>query len=340
MRYARLAAPAAALALVVASAATAGAEPIDIAADDPAFVVGNTVWDLYASAPPTIQNVWIYEEGIDPTADDAGDHLVNFGYHDLWWSTFVGGTTEQWGMLDGSMVFDMTETAEGDIVLLGATERLDGLDVTVEYRFYADGDLVRSLATYTNPGDEPVTVSTGTWSGFGDGDEATIAATSSGDTAVTPADRWLISHNGGQGEPVLTMVWQGPGADVSPDDTTAGTAGEGFAFSLTTLQEITLAPGETLRLAYFTQVTAYEVASEPEPTPSPTASPGLGETPVLSDIDAAVTTATTATSEFGAFSGRLTAGLAAGTEVANWGTVSAPVAPPATPGQGDPAYTG
>lgn len=326
-----------ALAITVGIAAPAGADPIDLA-DGPVFVVGNTVWDLYDEAPVTVRNVWVYDEGTDPTAPDAEDHLVNYGSNDMWWSAFLGEPdTTYYGQ---SLVWDVADQANGDIVVTGPVEQIMDLDVVGQFRFYADGDLVRMLVSYTNPTDEAITVVTGTSSYFAGGEDSAIAATSSGDDGVTVADRWLVAHDGGEGAPVLTMVWQGPSAGVPAEDVEVTVDG---AQALATNQEVTVEPGETVRFAYFTAVTAYDVEAPPVgPTAAPVApGSGLAETIVTDDLAAAVTAASDAASEFATFSGRLVAGLPVGTEVLNWGTVAAaPPATPATPVVTAPAFTG
>lgn len=328
---------AAAVLLSVGVAGPAGADPIDLA-DSPGFVVGNTVWDLYNEAPVTVRNVWVYEEGTDPTAADAEDHLLNYGHNDMWWSAFIGDSDTTY--YSPGLVWDEAEQANGDIVVTGPVEQISGLDVTGEFRFYAAGDLVRMLATYTNGTDEPITVRTGTDSSFAQGPGATVATTSSGDTLLTVTDRWLVGHDGGVGAPILTMVWQGPTAPLSPDEVTGG-IDEG-SLRLETGQDVTVEPGETVRFAYFTAVTGYAVGLEPPVDPSPApVEPGQGgleETVVAADVPAAVAVATSATAEFASFSGRLVAGLPIGTEVLNWGTVAA--AAPAVPVITPPAFTG
>ncbi len=342
MRLTRSAAAAAAAAgLVLACAASASAEPIDLG-EAPGFVVGNTVWDLYPEPPVTVRNVWVYEEGTDPTAPGAEEHLLNAGSNDMWWAAFIGDDGSEY--YAPGLEFDAATQANGDIVVTGPVEELEGLQVTMQFRFYAAGDLVRVLVTYTNPTTAPITVRTGTESTFLDGDSPAITATSTGDTTVSTADRWLVGHDGGEGAPVLTMVWQGPDAPLPADEVDeVGTEG----FDLETAQDVTFAPGATVHFAYFTAVTGYGSSEEPPgptPTPSPTSTAGAQATVVADDLAAAAASAASAASEFNSFSGRLIAGLPAGANVLNWGVVptATPGTPaaPATPVVTAPAFTG
>lgn len=304
--------------LVAAISGLAAADPIDLG-DNPQIVVGNTVWDLF-TGPVTVRNVSIYDGPVDLADPDLADHLVNVGHNDLWWSAFLDAPDDAspyyWGNLNN---YDMTTAANGDVVLTGPVEQIMGLDVTGEFRFYAAGDLVRVMMNYTNPTTAPITVLSGTESDVVRNAEASIEATSSGDTTVTVDDRWLVATDGGNGAPVLTMVWEGPAASLPAEQVDGGVG------DLYTYQTVTVAPGATVHFAYFTQVTGY--GSEP---------------PMVADPDAAVASAVATTTEFGTFAGRLVAGLAPGTVVLNWGTVAAatPAAPPATPAAGRPDFAG
>lgn len=321
----------AAAVLVAAISGLAAADPVDLE-DDPQIVVGNTVWDLHTD-PVTVSTVAIYDGPVDLADPDLADHLVNFGQNDMWWSAFLetpDAAPDYWGNLNN---YDMTTAANGDVVLTGPVEEIMGLDVTGEFRFYAAGDLVRVMMNYTNPTAAPITVLSGTESYFVGDAEASIAATSSGDTTVTADDRWLVATDGGNGAPVLTMVWEGPAADL-PAQRVEGGVEEGG--ELYTYQTVTVAPGATVHFAYFTQVTGYGL----EP-PMPDSLPGLLPTVIVADPDAAVASAVATTTEFGTFAGRLVAGLAPGTVVLNWGTVAAATpAAPATPVVTRPTFTG
>lgn len=322
----------AAAVLVAAISGLAAADPVDLD-DDPQIVVGNTVWDLYTD-PVTVNTVAIFDGPVDLADPDLEDHLVNLGHNDMWRSAFletdVVADPYYWGNLNN---YDMTTAANGDVVLTGPVEQIMGLDVTGEFRFYAAGDLVRVMMNYTNPTAAPITVLSGTESYFVGNAEASIEATSSGDTTVTADDRWLVATDGGNGAPVLTMAWEGPAAGLPAQQVEGGVEG---GAELYTYQTVTVAPGATVHFAYFTQVTGY--GSEP---PMPDSLPGLLPTVIVADPDAAVASAVATTTEFGTFAGRLVAGLAPGTVVLNWGTVAAATpAAPATPVAGRPTFTG
>lgn len=207
--------------------------------------------------------------------------------------------------------------------------RRSGLDVTVQHRYYATGDLVRVLVSITNPGTEPITARTGTDNGAGSDDQIEFLATSSGDAALTVADDWMVTSDGYETDPVLSSVWQGAGGAVRADE--IGQYGvDGPVDNFYTGAPITVAPGATAYLAYFTKIYGYQGALEYEE--------GVGATTFVgADIAAAEAAALAGITEWATLSGRLAVGIPAGASVLNWAPAAAD---PATPVVARPAFTG
>lgn len=360
-----LAASATAGALTLALTSIASATPIDLADTSYGIDIGPTQWTLSVYGALELDEANIY----DGAAGAPDTPIVNSDAFDGAWAMWIdGGGTDgktyygaSGDIMGGAVVddltaqapppaqqfiVDVTTTTEGDVVVQGPVEQHSGLDVTVQYRFYADGDLVRVLATYTNPTGAPITVTTGTESNFGSDSGTHLDAESSGDGAVDTSDRWMVTHqDDNANDPVITSVWAGPGTGVTPSQVEL--AGD----DLDTAASITVAPGASVTLAYFSLLNAWTSGAAPSEPPvddlsAPeavaaafTVAPG-----VAAAVSAAVANANASTSEFSSFSGRLAAGIPAGTRVLNWGTVggATPSTPatPATPVVGAPRFTG
>lgn len=89
---------------------------------------------------------------------------------------------------------------------------MSGLNVRLQYKFFGDRRLARTLVILSNPSMSDITTTVGALStsyvAFG------VRATSSGDTLVTPADRWVVTSDNAMNppdRPVITYVSYGPG---------------------------------------------------------------------------------------------------------------------------------
>lgn len=336
---------AAAAAATLALGTTAVAEPVDLVTDSPTVCLDRGMWDVTATGD-YFPAFMIDEGAVWETAGCTGAEIESDAFDGLWavWLE-QNGDGAYYGDTDGvpTWVADQTTAANGDVVITGPVEQHFGLDVQVELRFYVDGDMARVLATYTNPTAAPITVATGTDSGYGSDDGIRFLATSSGDAAVTTAaDSWAVTDDGGEGDPVLANAWQLPGAAWQASQLDIYGV-HGTQDNMTVGGAITVPAGGTVRLAYFTKMYGYAVGQITEGPGLQGSVPGdedksLQATYVGGDVAAADTQAITDTSEWASFSGRLTAGLADGTVVANWGTVGG--AAPATPVIAPPAFTG
>lgn len=341
MKHTRAAAVSAlvAVAVVVGSAATA--EPVDVW-PEPAVVTGTTVW--YPGS--WIDDGFVIGEAeVFATVDDiGGGDALNDDALDGQFSIVVD--EDAYGRPacagEGSCSFTVERTVVGgDVVLQGPTQVMSGLEVAVEHRYLAEGTLARVLATYRNPTAEPITVTTSAYTNYGSDSATVLEADASGDGAVGNGDRWIVTGDGEDWlDPIVTSHFFGAGATLAPTQVWADAVG--YSESVFTL---TVAPGTTANLAFFSAITGYVPDGDPEDPEGPGPrdvhlAPDAAGAQVLDTYAAAADAAAASAGAFSGVSGRAVAGIPAGTVLLNWGTVTAPAAPPATPAAGNPSFTG
>lgn len=108
--------------------------------------------------------------------------------------------------------------APGSVDITGSTlttgtVNLSGLDVSVQ--FYADQTqpVLRTVVTFTNPTNAPISVPISWATNVGSNTATTVQATSSGDTSFSIGDRWIITDDTPTGgDPANTFVLFGPGS--------------------------------------------------------------------------------------------------------------------------------
>jgi cysteine-rich repeat protein len=116
---------------------------------------------------------------------------------------------------------------------------MSGLNVTYSFRASTTQYAARILVDFANPSGSPITVPVAVPVNFGSDGGTIVRATSSGDLAVTLADRWVVTSDSGPSDPVNTTVLWGQNAPVTPTSITqvvfdcAATNGIGATFSLT-----------------------------------------------------------------------------------------------------------
>lgn len=343
-------AAAAAAALLLAVAGTATAAPVDIGDDEYEIIKDNTIWETASWADDgfVIAEATIFADPVDPD-DPWAEFDVNGDAFDGALAVFVqadeSSSPQFYGEPDGDDSYVVDITANGDTLVRAPVESMLDLDVSAEQRFYADGDMARVLATYTNPTDAAITVITGAYTNYGSDSDTVLEADSSGDNDVTADDTWIVTGDQGLYDPIVTKAWAAPGANLAPGFAAlnepyfdyAGHSAVGFA--------LTVEPGETAHLAYFVKIHGWQ-DDQVGPTSTPTAvGEGAEIAPAAAVEDsyaAAALAAAADAAEFDAFDGRLVAGLDAGTVVLNWGIVAGAPDPadPADPVVADPTFTG
>lgn len=331
----------AAAALTLALGSPALAEPVDLDPWGTDVPVANVVWEIAnwgGDYGYSTTEAAVFAEDVDPADPWAVDPVVGDGLDGMF-TVVVDGVvygssacTTPAGEGEPECDYTVDISAAGDdTVVTAPTETMAGLEVAVQQRFYAVGDLSRTLVSFRNPTAAAVTATVEIVSDYGSDWDTTLEGDSSGDEDVSPADRWFVTGDDEGGDPVVTTAWAGPAATLAPTDAFLGAVRQEEGESLVSY-ELTVAPGATVHLAYFVGVRGWEPI---EVAPDD----GLEATvPVAAGYAAAADASVAAAAEFATFGGRLTAGLAAGTQVLNWGTVGG--AAPATPVVVAPAFTG
>jgi hypothetical protein len=171
--------------------------------------------------------------------------------------------------------------------LTAGPRRMSGLDVSVQYLALEDAPTLRTLATFANPGAAPITATVRMASNFGSDLTTAVRATSSGDTAASTADRWVVTSDDATTptDAVNTSVLAGPGNPPLPPSlvstaaftcvTTAGLVAE---------YRVTVPPGETRSLLFFNDLHATNDAAISAATTYDT-TPAAGG-PLLTGLDA------------------------------------------------------
>ena len=136
----------------------------------------------------------------------------------------------------------------------GGVASVNGLNTSLQYFFDNASPIVRSLATFTNPGGAAVT-RTITWQNNLGADASTqVTGSSSGDTTFGINDRWVTTDdvNTGAGDPATYFALYGPGALVPTSATfltttflAAGAQGVRAEYMLT------VGAGQTVSLLFF-----------------------------------------------------------------------------------------
>lgn len=224
--------------------ASALAAPLDLSTSPivtPGF--GSTAWELdnfggTSTASP-------FTGTCDSTAglniDDADSPGGDGDAYDNAWNIYVNGT-----IFNAGNIVDLTGTR-----VTAGPVAMSGLNVTVEYFFSTTAGVARIRPIFQNPTGSPITVTVQVPVNYGSDSSTVYEATSSGDTTVTTADRWVVSSQGSSGE-YNTVVWYGPGTPaVTPSSYTtsvfdcADTQGLGASFS------VTVPAGATRSLVFF-----------------------------------------------------------------------------------------
>lgn len=326
---------AAAATLTLAAATTASADPVDIGDASAEIILDNTIWetDAWSDWGFTIGEASVFPDPVDPADPWAGPDY-NGDAFDGALELLVDDVSYGEPDCTGTCTYTVDITDSGsDVVVTAPAESLSGLDVAVQQRYYAGGDLARVIAGFGNPTGAPITVEAAFFSDYGSDSDTVLEADSSGDAAVTVADNWFVTGDDGSYDPVVGTAFWGPAATLAPSTELIGDDGEFYTDESLIVYDLTVPAGETVYLGAFVTIAGYEGALDDD-----VAADGLAAAVVAGDYDAAVASSILAADEFDSFSGRLTAGIPVGTAVLNWGVAAA--APAATPVVVAPAFTG
>ena len=245
-----------AAAIGVAAVMLLGAMPADAASQAMSFdqTVNGYTWtfdNAGGSATPTTgdcgdQDGFEIDDASTPTASDAYDSAAVLWVGDVPYEA-AGDTADV--TTDGS-----------DVNVMPAAQDMSGLSVQMRDRVLSRGDVVQLYATFTNTSGNAIEVNAKISHNWGSDSGSMIDGSSSGDTAFTAADRWLVtSDQGGQGlvggDPVNTTVYYGPGT-VAETPTSVGQTVCNDAATNGALVgfDITVPAGESRHLLFFNKI--------------------------------------------------------------------------------------
>lgn len=175
----------------------------------------------------TIGAEWYTWSGLGLTIGDASFDGHGDAFDDGWYVRVNGAYYNP-------ETVDLTGTT-----MTGPVIGMSGLNVSTQYYFAPNSAVARILVTLHNPGSVPVAATVDVPTNYGSDGGTVYRATSSGDTAITTADRWIISSDGAFSDPINTSVFYGPGtvreaptAYYTTVHSAAGSEGIGAAFAL------------------------------------------------------------------------------------------------------------
>jgi hypothetical protein len=245
-----------AAAIGVAAVMLLGAMPAAAASQPLSFdqTVNGYTWTFGnggGSATPTTGNCgdqkgFEIDDAATPTADDAYDSAAVLWVDDVPYEA-------------ANNAADVT-TDGSDVNVMPAAQDMSGLSVQMRDRVLSRGDVVQLYATFTNTSSSNIEVNAKIAHNWGSDSGSIIDGSSSGDTAFTAADRWLVTSDGADqglagGDPVNTTVYYGPGT-VAETPTSVGqvvcdraaTNGALVGF------DITVPAGESRHLLFFNKI--------------------------------------------------------------------------------------
>jgi hypothetical protein len=171
--------------------------------------------------------------------DDAFDNYGSFSVEGNFYLSLVTGATTA----------TQVTAPNGDVTLTGAVNSMSGLDVSGTWTFFAHKPVARNVATFTNPGTDPISVEVEYGGNMG--------ADSSNQVVLGSHDGLFVSHDGPNGDPIITHALSD--ADYDMTFSTALVSGNDLMFAT---YDITVAPGETVHLLWYVAMRDYAGGAE------------------------------------------------------------------------------
>lgn len=188
----------------------------------------------------------------DATYDVDGDSMGDaFDYGLTFW---VDGThlaaPESWDVESGALG---EETVDRAVTATGIDA--GDLDATVEYRAQTGSQTLRTILWLDNPTEETLESTVTLATNVGADSDNGVRGSSSGDTELTDADRWVVTSDGGPWDPVNTHVLAGPGdVDASPTGSSLHTFDCADTDGVETDFTLTVPAGKTRGLMFFNEL--------------------------------------------------------------------------------------
>ena len=191
--------------------------------------------------------------GVVPTQGNPGPG--GFGFSDAEFTDPAGGLDAY----DGGFVMRINgvlfappsggATMNGNVLNSG-TANYAGLSSQAEFWFDQSRPIVRSLYSFSNSSQAPITATFRWEVNLGSDANTTVRGTSSGDAVSDLTDRWLVTTDNNSGDLVNTLVRYGRNAPHAPDS--APYMPGDLAHDLLADQyQVTIAPGQTARLMMY-----------------------------------------------------------------------------------------
>ncbi len=170
--------------------------------------------------------------------------------YDEAWLTFINGAP-----FVAPNPAELSQTfLNGPITYTAGPVLMSGVNVSVEYTFFSDRQLMRMFVILANPGLTARTVTVQIPINFGSDTGTVVRGTSSGDTTFDNLDRWVVTSDATASDPVNTTVFAGSGFPaVTPDLVTStvfscsATNGVGVGFT----SSVTIPQGSSRALMFF-----------------------------------------------------------------------------------------
>jgi hypothetical protein len=159
-----------------------------------------------------------------------------------------------------NQIFALPEPADAPVAgstLTAGPVLMSGLNVTVQHHAVSSSAVLRTLVTFTNPTAADISAAVAIVSNVGSDGTTAVNGSSSGDTAFTAVDRWLVTSDSVPSNDVTnTFVLFGPGAPGPASVAATGFSDGGDANGVTATFNITVPAGATRSLMFFHQVSA------------------------------------------------------------------------------------
>ena len=174
--------------------------------------------------------------------EDATSANLSSDAYDFGWSGWVNDVP-----FVAPSVVDLTGTT-----MLAGPVTMSGINVFVQYYFSPTLQAGRILVWLVNPASSATAVTVKVPINFGSDNDTQVDATSSGDTTVTTTDRWVVTSDGGLGDPVNTTVFYGPGSPTSTPSAYTQTVFSCYtADGLGATFNVTVPPTSSVALMFF-----------------------------------------------------------------------------------------
>jgi len=166
---------------------------------------------------------------------------------------FAGITVNGVAFNQPNNMVDFATTGDGGFLTTITPADIGGIDTSLDYFFDDSSPTARVFATFTNNNANAESVEVAYGGDLGSDGNTTLEDTSTGDsTFESGLDRWIISSDDGDGDPVLTFVRFGQGGVQVASSTPEVPEGDNDLFA--DIWTLALNPGETQSLLWYVQL--------------------------------------------------------------------------------------